>query len=817
MKILSLNGAWHIKGISTQGETMEFDGVVPGCVHTDLYREKIIPDPLYRDNFKKCQWIEDYNWIYSKTFIFASEDAENIYIKFGCLDVECDIFLNSIKVGSADNMFIEHSFCVDRALKNGENEIQIVFYAHTKRTAAMPQLHGAFTKERLHKRRMQCTYGWDWVERFVTCGIEKEVCLIKKEKCELDDVYVFTKSADADTAQIVIDTHFEGICYDVYAEYTISDPNGITIFKKSLIIAEEYQYQDITIENPLRWYPCGYGESPLYLLVIRLIDKNGTMLSERRQRFGIRTVKIIEKIDAKGSDYWKKCIELKKSAHLKDEWDNWDENSEFCGFIVAVNDIPIMCKGGCWVPTNPFVPEQTEHKIKDVLNLLADANVNMIRVWGGGMFETDCFYEECDRLGIMVSQDMLMACGAYPDSENDFCEHLRKEAEYAAYKLRNHACLVFWSGDNENAIRGNDNMPDYDGRRVVRGVIAKVIKQLDYNRRFLPSSPYGGVPYGSVTCGTTHNSQFLGAMFSYIRTSDMKDYVQRLEEYLSRFVAEAPTFGACSPEMMKRFMTYDDIFGDNNEIEIAHTRNNPALTPLGLYDYMIRSAEKIMGEFENVQDKLRKLQYAQYECVRNSLELYRRNKWFSSGILFWQLNDCWPTYGSWSLIDFYNFPKAAYYAFKRSAKGVIVSMKREHGKFRVYLCNDTLADTSGKMTLRKVDKSSVIKEWTCDYACCANESTVVFEICEKNVNLNDDEVLICDVTGDRTILYNTTPAAFGHLGEYEVVDDKNGQLTVLSKGLTIDVELMGEYIFEDNYFILLPGEKRSIKYKKVAR
>lgn len=451
------------------------------------------------------------------------------------------------------------------------------------------------------------------------------------------------------------------------------------------------------------WYPNGYGKSPLYELSIRLVDENGITLDERKINFGIRTVKIIEKSDVEESEYWNRCMALKKAAHLKDEWDNWDENTDFQGFIVVINDVPVMCKGGSWVPSNPFVPEQSKEKITQAIRLFAEGNVNMIRVWGGGMFESDCFYDECDRLGIMVSQDMLMACGTYPDNETDFCEHIKKETGYAAYKLRNHPCLVFWSGDNENAIRGNDNMPKYDGRKVVRGVVAKVMKNLDYNRRFLPSSPYGGIPYGSATSGTTHNTQFLRSIFSYIRTSDMKDYVSNFDNYLSRFMAEAPTYGVCSPEMMKRFMTEEDIFGNDDEIEIVHTRNNPALKPLGLYDYMTKFAENVLGKFVDNHDKLRKLQYAQYEWVRISIELYRRNKWFSSGILFWQLNDCWPTYGSWSLVDFYNFPKAAYYAFKRGAKGVIASITRERGSFSVYVCNDTLKNVCGKMNLRKVN------------------------------------------------------------------------------------------------------------------
>lgn len=661
---------------------------------------------------------------------------------------------------------------------------------------------------------MQCTYGWDWVERFVTAGIEKDVTLFRKEKCEIDNVYVYTQNANEDTAQIAINVEFTDADLDMYAEYTICDSEGNTVFLRTLVIAEDVQYQTITLANPKLWYPLGYGESPLYDLTIKIKDRKGKIINEKSLKFGIRTVRIVEKADIENSEYYNKCIEIKKGEHLKNECENWDENTEFAGFIVVVNDIPIMCKGACWVPSDPFVSEQTEEKIKAALALSCEGNVNMIRIWGGGMFEKDCFYEECDRLGIMVTQDMLMACGKYPDGEADFCEHMEKEAEYAAYKLRNHPCLMFWSGDNENAIAANDNMPKYHGRKAVKGIIAKVMQKLDYNRRFLPSSPYGGIPYGSVTYGTAHNTQFLSSMFKYISTSDMKDYLAKFDSYLSRFVAEAPTFGACSPEMMKRFMSEEDIYGENTDIERCHTRNNPHLRPMGLYDYMTEFAKKVIGEFKDADDKLRKLQYAQYEWVRISLELYRRNKWFSSGIVFWQLNDCWPSYGSWALIDYYNFPKASYYSFKNSAKGVAASIARENGAFKVYVCNDTLSDANGKMTLYKADKNSVLKTWECDYSCPANESKAVFELAESVANITDNEVLICDIQGYRTIIYNTNPAGFGHLGEYEIIDDKDNKITVKANELVIGVELKGEFIFEDNYFILLPGEERTIKYRK---
>jgi beta-mannosidase len=293
----------------------------------------------------------------------------------------------------------------------------------------------------------------------------------------------------------------------------------------------------------------------------------------------------------------------------------------------------------------------------------------MLRVWGGGAFETKHFYNECSRLGIMVTQDFLMACGAYPEEEAWFIEELRKEAEYVARLCRNQPCLVWWSGDNENAVKGCDTDEDYRGRRSAYLGIAPVIYRLDPCRRFLPSSPFGGKLYASNTVGTTHNTQYLGHLFEYLERDDLSDYKDEFKKYRARFIAEEPQLGAVSLPSLRRFMNNSDIF-DNDNMWRYHTKSNPSVKT-ELFDYMLGMAEKILGKFEDPYDKLFKLQYLQYEWIRVVMEQAKREREFCSGLVFWMMNDCWPAASGWALIDFYNLPKNAFYSFRRCAKPLL--------------------------------------------------------------------------------------------------------------------------------------------------
>ena len=820
MTIIDLGGKWTGKGILPDTQTIEFDAVVPGCVHTDLLRNNKAEDFFWRDNANKVQWIEKCSWKYEKEFEL-DEINLNAYMEFEGLDVYCDIYLNDTHLGYCDNMFIPHKFKVGKVLKLGTNKIEVMFYSPIDLTNGKRKRAAAFTSERVYTRRIQCTYGWDWSDRFVTCGIYKPVRLCFPDKTEIESLYIYTKNIDEYSAQISFELNVKTDGEGSYASIEMFSPLGEKIISKKRLIVEPTILETFDITDPILWWPSGYGEPMLYSCCISIWN-NDIITCQTKQNFGIRTVKILQLPDLPGTANYEKCLELKKSPQAVSENGFWDRNETFSGFITIINHVPIMCKGGNWVPCEPFPSSVTKEKITALVELAHEGNVNMLRVWGGGIFEDDFFYDECDRLGIMVTQDFLMACGNYPENEEWFLEHLKKEAKFAALRLRNHPCLVCWSGDNENAIAAHENMSDYKGRRSALVAIGPVLKKYDSARYFLPSSPYGGTPYGSITKGTTHNTQFLGELFSYIGNEELYDYREFFDKFLARFVAEGPIMGAPSAVSLRKFMTDNDIFGDDDSMWRYHTKTNPVLRPLELFDYLRILSEKIFGQFKSGQDRLFKMQYIEYEWIRITLELFRRNKWFSSGIIFWMYNDCWPASG-WSIVDYYALPKAAYYGFKRSANGVIASIEKKQGQYMVYVCNDKRYAVSGKLSLFVQDFSTSMPSYIyeSEFLVDSNVSkqALVVDANEIDSIITDESLLICELKyeygSDRTFFFQKRPqdVAFPE-ATVNIIERTESTVTVTSEHYVHAVELEGEYIFDDNYFSLLPGEIKKIGFKQ---
>ena len=816
MKKVSLNGEWRAFGLSPENERYDFSGTVPGCVHTDLIRSGKITDPFYRDNADGCQWIENWSWTYEREFQ-TEEFSDDTYVEFEGLDVYCDVYLNDILIGAGADMHIPYRFPVKGAIRKGVNTIKVIFYSPVALTLGKPKLEGAFTTERLYTRRMQCTYYWDWVNRFITFGIYRDASLVTPDKTEISDVYIYTRQIDSFGAQIELDVNFDCVGSDTWLNTRITGPDGKTVLSKKRRIVESHIYENYDITEPKLWYPNGYGDPDLYTASLYVTDGED-IISEKTVRFGIRTVRILQKTDEPGSEYYEMCLKLKKGGHVSGDNAVWDRNEDFSGFIVIVNDIPVMCKGANWVPCEPFPSAEKPEKITRILTLAKAAGMNMVRIWGGGIFEQDHFYEECSRLGLIVTQDFLMACGTYPDREPWFLDLQEKEAEAGALRLRNHACLVWWTGDNENAVYADENVEWYPGRKTIRERIEPVLKRLDPMRYFLPSSPYNGVPYASITKGTTHNTQFIGETFSYIRYNELSDYREFFKQYLSRFTAEEPAMGAPMVSSLRKFMTDEDIFGEDRSMWRYHTKNNPADTfkTFEIFDYLIAISEKLLGTFTNSYDRVFKMQYVQYEWIRITMELYRRNKWFSSGMIYWMLSDCWPASG-WAIIDYYCIPKAAYYGFKRTAKPVIASVDKENGLYSVYICNDSLESRSGTGTLKLIRFGRDMKEWTFDYSIEANSSKSVFSLPEKEMEGIENGVLICDIdTGDRAFMYEKKPALAGiPKTEVRIVSKDENSITLKADGFVQAVSLDGSYIFEDDFFIMLPGEERTIHFEPV--
>lgn len=801
MQKISLNGDWRGICYGEDGKLdFEFNGTVPGCVHTDLIAENIIDyDLFYRDNADKCQWIENRSFEYSKTFRVSTLPTKAELV-FEGLDTYTDIFLNGKPVGRTDDMFIEHRFDVTDLICSGQNYLKVHFRSPIKEVEGRRELPAAFTKERVHTRRMQCTYGWDWVARFVTAGIFKDAYLEIGDELTVDNAYIYTVSIEGDAPQICFEAEFKNFENGEHITAEIISPEGETVFSHKYYVKEKELKDHVNIVGGKLWYPAGYGEQPIYTL--RICGKEF--------KFGIRTAVIYQVKDAVGGEYYNKALSIQSSPLGQVA----DKNKEFSGFELRVNGIPVFCKGANWVPSEPFPSAEDNQKMTEILTLAKEANVNMLRVWGGGIFERQHFYDECDRLGIMTTQDFLMACGQYPEYDDYFIEQLKRETEHAAKELRNHPCLMWWSGDNENAVRGWDDSEEYDGRTAIHLGIAPILMKFDPMRRFMPSSPCGGEEYRSVTVGTSHHTNYLGEIhYPYINKKDMVDYKEFFEMFTSRFDSEEPTMGASTLPSLRRFMTDEDIF-ENDEMWLYHTKDlwTPEVPNVYFTDNF---AFKVLGTPTDKMDKFFKRKYGQYEWVRITMENFRRNKGYSNGEIYWMWNDCWPSAMGWTFVDYYCQPKASYYSFKRAAAPILLSMTKKDDNYDIYVISDEKHGVSGELTLYVFGKSGMKEIGKEVISAPAMVSTVVKSV-SRSV-LGKGEFMVVELKAD-----GTTYRTFYREGKLPIVpcngititERTENSITVTADSYIHAVEFEGEYVFEDNYFSMLPGESRKITFKK---
>lgn len=801
MVTIDLCGTWQVTCHGAPAGTLRFDGTVPGSAIADLVAAGHLPQDLFFEKnadalipFERC------NYTYEQRFSFSGE-REGAILHFERLDTYADVFLNGEAIYHSQNGNIRHDIPVQHALREGENLLCVRLYSPVERVKDRPVREAAFTAERLHTRRMQCTYGWDWVARFVTCAIGA-CTLTRRERDELplDGVYIATTAADSSLASVRVDVTLDAPYRGRVLDLCVLDPKGKPACRVHRFCAEPLLRFDLDIPTPLLWYPLGYGEQPLYTL--SLLDGTREVY---RERFGIRTVRILQIPDPVGGENHQKCLSIQN--------EKYDFNESFSGFALEINSRRIFCRGANWVPCVPYAAGDISARQTEILTLCAEAGVNMLRVWGGGAFEDKHFYDECSRLGITVTQDFLMACGSYPEEEDWFIAELQREALYAARLLRNQPCLVWWTGDNENAVKGQDIDTDYRGRRSAYLGIAPILYREDPYRRFLPSSPFGGSKYASNTVGTTHNTQFLSRLFAYFEKGDFSDYREELKRYRARFIAEEAQMGAASPVSLRRFMSDKDIL-HGEDMWRYHTKSNPALKR-GLFDYILLFCEGLFGRFVDGRDRLFKLRYLQYEWVRAVMEQALRERGFCDGILFWMMNDCWPAAAGWSLIDYYNLPKDAYYAFKRCAGPVVATLDRE-GKYFARIVNSGIRDEkiSARLLCISPDLLTVRELERTVLPVKAGEAVTVFS---REALLTDGDILILEIEGDfgrdRTFYREgTLPLIPAEVG---LLVNEAEQTVTLSAGERYlhAVTLTGDAVFEDNCFSLLPNERRTVSYR----
>jgi len=839
-RTMMLSGAWQLTGEGGDvgegptGGAIAIEAQVPGHVHQDLLGAGLIRDPGYRKQADECGWVEHWQWTYRREFHIDRPGGGRPVLEFDGLDTYADIYLNGTLLARTDNMFIRYRFDVSGLLHEGEgsNELVVRFRTVADGIAGKPYVDrsAAFTSERLYVRRMQCTFGWDWVGRLVSYGIWRPVRLVFEDLAVVEDLHVYTKTIDGRGASIGMALETSGCRGDAQTlclELKMLDPSGREVWGCSRQLHSDRLELAADLAEPELWWPAGYGEQPLYRTIATLVDETGRVVDVRECVFGIRTVRIEQLPDRPGSE------EERMTERLRVAGAEWERNGDRPGssFALLVNGVAIYCKGANWVPCDPFPSRVPATHYEHLLRLARDAGMTMLRCWGGGIYEPEPFWEACDRLGLLVSQDFMMACGTYPEEDAQWMASLAAESEGVIRALRNHPSLVWWNGDNENGMSGNEDDPAYIGRAITERVTGRLCAELDPLRPFLPTSPYGGATNNSFTIGTAHYTGALLEMIDVFRKTDLRDYQAYFAGLLSRFCPEFPMFGTPELHTLRRFMSEEDLGDPALDMLEYHTKNHPGLVDFSLFRALRTLADKLTPPSVSIAEQIQKMSYVQHELTRLIVESYRRHRPYTGGILFWMYNDCWPASG-WSLVDYYGYPKGGYYGFKQAARPVIASIERSEadGRYAFWVCSDLPYQVSGTAKLRILqldDAAGADAAWErkIDFGLGPGTSSAILtEPLEALDALMDDHrIAVMDIAGAfgdaRCIYYAGIPADMklplsGARIAARIGDDEQGEVTVVADRYAKAVQLHGAYLFSDNYFDLLPGERRTIGYRK---
>lgn len=597
------------------------------------------------------------------------------------VDTYAKVFLNGIRVGETGNAFRRYNFPAGGAAVHGTNELWLEFDPVTEVVGPdAPVYPSAFGDPvRVHVRRMQCTFGWDWVHRFVTCGLSETPALTGAPSI----LHPACLTRDVTEHEAVVQARWETEALppgaDCEVQIEVKSPEGGVLIDK--LAAAEAREAVFQVSDPRLWFPRGYGAQPLYRCTWTLLVNGVPCGDPQTIEFGIRKIEFLGAFDQPGSPEEVLTNQLARYLEMPPV-----RGREF-GF--RVNGVDVFALGGNWVPCSPFTGAATESRKEAILRTFAASGANALRVWGGGIYESDHFYRLCDQLGIMVLQDFMMACADYPAEDPAFTDNLKPEIIQAVQRLRKFASIIHWYGDNENGMRDGGVAKGRPWYELFENIARPALRDFDGPRSATPTSPYFGEPNTSPLQGDSH----LSGIFTDDRAffvGDMQNYKERLDAAVGRFMSENGLFGAPSIDSLLRFIPEDRL--DDPELWEFHTKDNPYRPPevtLTLFQSLERTASTLFGDFATTNDRLHKLAYIHYETVRLAVESARRKQPFCRGLLFWMLNDCWPASG-WSLIDYYVRPKAGYYGLLHAARPVHYSFRKESGLVEAWASNFTM-------------------------------------------------------------------------------------------------------------------------------
>lgn len=634
--------SWEFRDATTAGSW--HSARVPGCVHTDLRRHRLIPDPFWGTNELQLQWIEERDWEYRAAFaVPASLLADEVVdLVADGLDTVATVRLNGRLVARTDNMFIGWRWNVKPLLRPGRNELSIRFgsamkYIRTHRREHEPHEFNDPVGRSQVIRKQPCQFGWDWGPRFVTAGIWRDLRLEAWTGNRLESVRVTQAHRRDGRVLLTFEPEFARRPAGARLEGTVSIDGRVVA---------RIENQRSRIENPRLWWPNGQGRQPLYTVELTARGRDGAVIGHWTRRIGLRTIVLDRRPDAAGET-----------------------------FRFVVNGRPVFAKGANWIPGHSFVAGLTRADYERDLASAAAAHMNMIRVWGGGIYESAEFYALCDELGLLVWQDFMFACSIYP-GDAAFRASVRAEARHQIRRLRHHACLALWCGNNEVAqlntldrAQAGDLLQhprlraNYEAvfHRILPGAVA----DLDGATSYWPSSQWRGTLEDSVSAPATHAAGEQRGDTHFWDVWHARRPVTDYEKWRFRFCSEFGMQSYCSPATQATFTPpgQRNVFGPLMENHQKNRAGNQIIL-----DYVSRRYR-----FPRSQEALVYLsQLNQAYCMQVGVEHYRRQMPHCMGALYWQLNDCWPV-ASWSSLEFTGRWKALHHVARRFFAPAIVS------------------------------------------------------------------------------------------------------------------------------------------------
>lgn len=806
-QVCTLHSDWTFCQV---GDTLWSDAKVPGTIHQDLLNHNRIPNPFYGMNEEAVQWVENEDWMYRTSFVVTEEqlNRDAAVLELDGLDTYADVFLNGALILRSDNMFVGHKVPVKSVLRKGENRLLIRFRSAVKEALPQWETNGfdypadndhSSKRVSIYTRKAPYSYGWDWGIRLATCGIWRPVRLVFSDVARIEDYYVRQASVSASKADV--DNRLEitnvtsqpvSALLKVAYHYSANDTKEV---QKQIELrpGENTVSLPVMIDNPHLWMPNGWGEPSLYKFTAS-VSVDGVEVASQERQVGLRSIRVVMEDDEHGKS-----------------------------FYFEVNGHPMFAKGANFIPDDALLPNVTTERYKRIFEDVKAANMNMLRVWGGGIYEDDKFYDEADRNGILIWQDFLFACTTYPHDPL-FLKRVEAEAEYNIKRLRGHASLAMWCGNNEiyEGIRYWGWKNKYTAEAfaemnrgydvLFRQLLPDMVKRFDSDRFYMHGSPYEA-NWGRPESWKIADSHNWGTWYG-------RKPFESFDSEIPRFMSE---YGFQAFPEMKTIRT----FAEEKDFELESPVMN-AHQKATIGNALIKQT---MSLYYKVPAKFEDLVYVglvlQGQGMRHGIEAHRRNRPYCMGSLFWQLNDSWPVV-SWSSIDYYGNWKAMQYQSQRAFAPVLINAIKEGDDLCVYLISDELQDRGDvRLTVELMDFDGKSHgKWTHSGKLSANTSMLFlkkrvdeflskqdaatsflrFTLKAKNGAALADEVFYFAYPKDQKLpeaRIETSVKKRGEAIEMTLKADK------LARDIFIEVPVQGVR-FSDNFFDLLPGQRKKI-------